>query len=484
MKVLNRRELPEERLATTDEKGRRVYIFPEKVRGIFRKWRTATQVVLIIIFLVLPWVKINGYQALLMDLPNRRFSIFGLTFWAHDGPLIFYILAILTIGLALFTALFGRIWCGWGCPQTVFIDGVFRRIEYLIMGSHIKQMRLATGPWSGEKIIKYGATWFLFALISIIISHSFLAYFTGADRLVQMTQHNPHQNWTVFLIMFFVSAVLMFDFGWFREQFCIIMCPYGRIQSVLMDDDSVTVSYDNIRGEPRRGTAKTGEVEGDCIDCYKCVSVCPTGIDIRRGLQMECVGCTACIDACDEVMEKVDKPKGLIRYASGNSLKGVPTRFLKSRTALYSIVLIVISVLFVINVSKREDLMITVLRGKDSPYQVVQEEHGNEAYENEDTSMIVNHFKMHLKNQTFEDASLTMKLPEVWRKKNVQIISQTDNINLDAGTDTTVHFFLKFPEKLTEGIGSNTVNLLIIDNLSHDVKSTKELKLIGPRSAS
>jgi cytochrome c oxidase accessory protein FixG len=473
MKVLNRRELPEERLATTDEKGRRVYIFPEKVRGLFRRWRTATQIVLIIIFLLLPWVKINGYQALLLDLPHRQFSIFGLTFWAHDGPLIFYILAILTIGLALFTALFGRIWCGWGCPQTVFIDGVFRRIEYLIMGSHIKQMKLATGPWNSEKIIKYGVTWFLFGVISIIISHSFLAYFTGAERLVQMTQHNPYENWTVFLIMFFVCAFLLFDFGWFREQFCIIMCPYGRIQSVLMDDDSVTVSYDDIRGEPRRGSTKPGETEGDCIDCYKCVSVCPTGIDIRRGLQMECVGCTACIDACDEVMEKVNKPKGLIRYASGSSLRGIPTRYFKSRTALYSIVLIVVTVLFVINVSDREDIMVTVLRGKDTPYQLIKES---------DTSRIINHFKIHLKNQTFEDADLTMTLPDEWKEKQVQIISQTDNIKILAGKDITIHFFLKFPADLTSDMGNDTVDLILVDNTTNDIKSREELKLIGPRS--
>ncbi|NIT12887.1 MAG: 4Fe-4S binding protein, partial [Candidatus Dadabacteria bacterium] len=266
MKVLNKRQLPEERLSTTDEYGKRVYIFPEKVHGRFRKWRTLTHSVLIIILLVLPWLKIGGYQALLFDIPNRRFSIFGLTFWAHDGPLIFYILAILSIGLAFITAIYGRVWCGWGCPQTVFVDGVFRRIEYLIMGSHIKQMNIAKAPWNGEKIFKYSLTWILFTIVSLIITHSFLAYFVGAERLVEMTQHRPAENWTIFLFMFFITSFLLFDFGWFREQFCIIMCPYGRIQSVLMDDDSVTVAYDYNRGEPRKGTTDYGEKEGDCID--------------------------------------------------------------------------------------------------------------------------------------------------------------------------------------------------------------------------
>jgi cytochrome c oxidase accessory protein FixG len=388
MKVLNKRELPQERLSTTDERGKRVYIFPEQVDGIFRKWRTITHIILIVILLVLPWVKVNGYQALLFDIPNRRFSIFGLTFWAHDGPLIFFILAILTIGLAFITAVYGRVWCGWGCPQTVFVDGVFRRIEYLIMGSHIRQMNLAKGPWNKEKTLKYTTTWFLFTVVSLIITHSFLAYFVGSERLVEMTQHRPGENWTIFLFMFFITSFLLFDFGWFREQFCIIMCPYGRIQSVLMDDDSVTVAYDYNRGEPRRGSViHQPKIEGDCIDCYKCVSVCPTGIDIRNGMQMECVGCTACIDACDEVMQHIDKPKGLIRYVSGNSLKGLTAKFFKPRTAIYSMLLILIFSLLIINVYKREEIMVTILRGKDLPYQVVQV--------GEDKK-IINHFKLHL----------------------------------------------------------------------------------------
>jgi len=475
MKVLNKRELPEQRLSTIDEKGKRVYIFPELVAGIFRNWRTLTQTILIAILLVLPWLKINGYQALLLDIPNRRFSIFGLTFWAHDGPLTFYILTILTIGLAFITAIYGRAWCGWGCPQTVFVDGVFRRIEYLVMGSHIKQMKLAKSAWNKEKIFKYSVTWFLFTLVSLVITHSFLAYFVGAERLVEMTLHNPEQNWTIFLVMFFITSFLLFDFGWFREQFCIIMCPYGRIQSVLMDDDSVTVAYDYNRGEPRKGSnMNQSEIEGDCIDCYKCVSVCPTGIDIRNGLQMECVGCTACIDACDDVMQHIDKPRGLIRYVSGSSLKGLTAKFFKPRTAIYSIVLILILSLLIINVYRREEIMVTILRGKDSPYQLVQEG---------ENKKIINHFKLHLKNQTFEDALLQLKVADNWKNDQIEIISQKKDIKILAGKDITVHFFLKFPQEVIKGTGAKSIEIDFIDLQTNDVKSKRSVKLIGPLSS-
>lgn len=473
MRVLNKRDLPQERPSTFDETGKRVYIFPEKVSGFFGKWRAVTQTVLIVILLLLPWIKIGGYQALLLDIPNRKFSVFGLTFWAHDGPLIFFILAFLTIGLAFMTAVYGRIWCGWGCPQTVFVDGVFRRIEYLVMGSHVKQMNLAKAPWNGEKITKYSITWFLFLVISLIITHSFLAYFVGAERLVDMTQHNPQENWTIFLIMAFITAVLLFDFGWFREQFCIIMCPYGRIQSVLMDDDSVTVSYDYNRGEPRKGSVKAGSAVGDCIDCYKCVSVCPTGIDIRRGLQMECVGCTACIDACDNVMEHIGKPKGLIRYVSGNTLKGMGSKLLKPRTAIYSVLLIVIISLLVVSISRRQDFVATILRGKDTPYQVVHES---------GESKIINHFKLHMKNQSFEDTVIALRLPGDINTKQIEIISQQKEIEVLAGKDVTVHFFLKFPRSILKQQGGSVVEVDFVDSKSNSVKASNILKLIGPLS--
>lgn len=474
MKVLDQRHLPDERPATMDEAGKRVFIFPEQAKGFWRNARTITEIILVIFFLVLPWIKIGGHQALLLNIGERKFSIFGLIFWAHDAPLIFFILAFLSIGLAFITAVWGRIWCGWACPQTVFIDGVFRRLEYWIIGSHIQQRNLARAPWGTKKFFKLSVLWSLFLIVSLIIAHSFLAYFVGADRLVEMTQQNPQQNWTIFLVMAFLAAFFLFDFGWFREQFCIIMCPYGRFQSVLMDEDSLTVSYDTVRGEPRKGTTKAGEMEGDCINCYKCISVCPTGIDIRNGQQLECIGCTACIDACDEVMEKIKKPVGLIRYATGNSLKGLTTKWFRPRVAIYSLLLIVVTVALVFSVSRREDIVVTVLRGKDTPFQVVKTA--------DDSEEIINHFKMHMKNQTFNDVSLKMVLPEEWKEKDIEIISQNKTIKLEPGKDETVHFFVKFPKGVTGGEGTRTIRLDFIDPGDNKIKTGEDVKLVGPGS--
>jgi len=474
VRVLDQRNLPDERPSTMDETGNRVFIFPASVSGFWRRSRNIVEVFLIILFLVLPWIKIGGHQALLLNIGDRQFSIFGLTFWAHDAPLIFFILALLTIGLAFITAVWGRIWCGWGCPQTVFIDGVFRRLEYWIIGSHIQQRNLAKAPWNVKKIFKLGLLWLLFLIVSLVIAHSFIAYFVGADSLVEMTQHNPEQNWTIFLVMGFITAFILFDFGWFREQFCIIMCPYGRFQSVLMDDDSLTVSYDPVRGEPRRGKTKSDEAEGDCIDCYKCVAVCPTGIDIREGLQLECIGCTACIDACDEVMEKVEKPKGLIRYATGSSLKGIKSKFFKPRVAIYSVLLIAVISALIFSISKREDIVVTVLRGKDSPYQVIKND--------EDGEEVINHFKLHLKNQTFENLNLEMAVPNVWKEKNIQIVSQAQTIKLDGGMNSTLHIFIKFPPSVTGAEGSKNIELDFIDIKNNKVRTREDVKLVGPKS--
>ena len=473
MKVLNQRNLPQERLATTDEKGRRVYIFPARVSGVFRNLRTLTQIFLILILLVLPWIKINGNQAVLFDVFDKKFAFFGLTFWSHDAPLIFFLLALLCIGLAFVTAIWGRVWCGWACPQTVFIDGIFRRIEYWIIGSEIKQKNLAKSSFSSEKATKYTAVWICFLVISIIISHSFLAYFVGAERLVEMTQHSPKENWTIFVVMAFITSILLFDFGWFREQFCIIMCPYGRFQSVLIDDDSLAVTYDYNRGEPRRNTVENPNQEGDCIDCYRCVAVCPTGIDIREGLQMECIACTACIDACDEVMEKVEKPKGLIRYDTPKGIEGLKSNIFRARTTIYLALLIFLFFGLVYLVSKKEDYLITILRAQDKPYSVVENNSGQKE--------VINHFKVHLKNHKFQNADLKIYLPNELSENGIQLITQTNTISLAPGKDSTIHFFIKFPNEILDKDGKKIVKVNFIDTEKNNLE--KEVKLVGPISS-
>ena len=315
-------ELHPDRLSTTDEQGRRIFLHPADVQGFFRTWRTRVQAVLLLFFLFLPWVEIQGRHALLLDLAQRRFEIFGLSLRAHNAPLLFLVFAAAAFGLFFTTAIYGRIWCGWACPQTVFIDGVFRRIEKWVEGSALERRKMDKEPFTLKKLSKRSLKWTLYLAATLVITHSFLAYFVGTDKIAEMIQKPPAENWGSFLFMLVSTAIILFDFAWFREQFCTLVCPYGRFQSVLMDKASMIVAYDTSRGEPRatpqaKIIAKNHNTQvGDCVNCYRCVQVCPTGIDIRRGVQMECIACTACIDACDDVMTKIKKPTGLIRYDS------------------------------------------------------------------------------------------------------------------------------------------------------------------------
>ncbi|RYG63166.1 cytochrome c oxidase accessory protein CcoG [bacterium] len=326
-------ELPKERLSTTDQAGRRIHLYPASVKGYFRDRKRYVHGFLLIVFLTLPWIHVSGRQLLLLDVAHREFFFFGLHFRAHDAPLILFLLLGFTFGIGLVTAIWGRVWCGWACPQTVFIEFLFRRIERLVEGSHRAQRALDERPLDSEKMMKKGLKWFLFVVVSLGISHSFLGYFVGTRELVRMVSSSPLENWTSFLMILVTTGIIAFDFGWFREQFCTIMCPYGRFQSVMMDNHSTIVAYDLKRGEPRRGTAPSPSAQGDCVNCLRCVQVCPTGIDIRRGLQMECIACTACIDACDEVMTKVDKPLGLIRYTTERELAGKKTKNVREYSA-------------------------------------------------------------------------------------------------------------------------------------------------------
>lgn len=324
-------------LKSLNEHGDRVAIIPLEVRGFWRKHRNWTQFILLVIFLALPWIKINGEQSLLIDFINRKFAVFGLVLWAHDAPLIFLVLLAATMTLAFATSIWGRIWCGWACPQTVFIDAVYRRVETWIEGPALTRIKNLKEPLSGHLLFRKIIKWICFFIISSLIAHSFASYFVGSDQLMAMLLHNPNKNWGYFVTISAMTALILFDFGYFKEQFCIVACPYGRIQSLLMDQDSLAVIYDEKRGEPRRGT---GAGTGDCVNCNRCVAVCPTACDIRKGVQLECIACTACIDACDEIMEKVKKPKGLIAY---NSISGAKGSLKSFRSLIYLSVFLSVS---------------------------------------------------------------------------------------------------------------------------------------------
>lgn len=459
------------KLTSVDEHGDRVNIIPAEVRGFYRRHRNWSQIVLLIIFLVLPWTTFNGHQTILLDIPKREFALFGILFKAHDAPLLFFILGALTLGLAFVTSIWGRVWCGWACPQTVFIDGVYRRIEQWIEGSYIERRRLRDGPMNLEKFRKVSLKWIAFFVVSSLIAHSFMAYFVGAKELLFMTQNPPADNWTYFILVAFFTSVILFDFGWFREQFCVIMCPYGRIQSVLLDQKSQAIIYDVKRGEPRRGTAAPGEKTGDCVACNRCVQVCPTGIDIRNGLQMECIACTACADACDEIMVKVNKPKGLIRY---DTLDGSKISLLKPRSLLYMVAIGLLTAGLTYAISTREPAHFTVLRGLGLPYSYVKNADGSE--------VILNQFRLHIHNQGEIAGKYQLTLPEELLKSGVEVQVAENPITLNPGESREWYFFVRVQPSLIPDRGQLKTEVHVRDLLHPEKFNTRrELILVGPR---
>ena len=320
-------------VTTINQDGSRFFLHTADVSGKWTTFRRVFGAVLIAIYVALPWIPINGSPALFFDVEQRRFHVFGLTLVPQDLWVMFF--GVTGLGFTLFfvTALLGRLWCGWACPYTVFLDHVFRRIERWTEGDAVARRKLDAAPWNAAKIARRGTKHLLYAICAALIAHVFLSYFVSIPRLYDHMHDGPLAHATSFGIVAALTASLWFCFGWFREQFCVIMCPYGRLQSALTDDDTVNVGYDEKRGEPRGAKGKT---TGDCIDCRRCVNVCPTGIDIRNGLQLECIGCAACIDACDDIMTKIGRPKGLVRYDSLNGLTGKKRRFLRPRVVAYT----------------------------------------------------------------------------------------------------------------------------------------------------
>jgi len=438
---------------------------------------------LIVIFFLLPCIKINGLPAILINLPDRRFTFFGLSFWGHDTPLLFFILAGFLLGLLFITSVWGRVWCGWACPQTIGIDGIFRRIETLVEGNYIARKKLQAAPFDKEKIRKKAIKWFLFFFISALVSHTFYAYFTGAGRLVSMALGSPSENLTTFYIVNATTLIILFNFGWFKEQLCTFICPYGRLQSVLMDEDSLVVAYDENRGEPRKGRNRSSGGEsprrllsgetGDCINCYKCVVVCPTGIDIRHGIQMECIACTSCIDACDEVMRVTKKPKGLIRYESENGLKGEKTIFWKMKTSIYFGLTLLSFLGLFLYVINRSELDITVLRAHENPYQVLSI--------SEEETLIANHFTLNLKNQSSQEMEVDIIRTGEMENSEIEIIAPTLPEIVPPGEAIKNHIFIKFSESILGKKGSRYFKLQIMAKSESVTKEyIKEISLVGP----
>lgn len=348
-----------ESVTTINDDGSRRFIHVSSVTGRFSKWRTIVGLLLIAGYAGLPWIRINGNPAVFLDVLHRQFHILGLTFVMQDLWVAFFLVSGLAFSLFFATALLGRVWCGWACPQTVFLD-VVRRIERWFEGDAPARDRLDRAPWTMGKIARRGGKSVAFGLFALAIAHIFLSYFVSIPELYHMMTSAPTEHWSAFLFVFAVGAGLWFNFAWFREQFCIVLCPYGRLQSALIDNHSMVIGYDTKRGEPRgkRGTPGAG----DCVDCRRCVAVCPTGIDIRQGLQIECIACAACVDACDGIMEKLKRPRGLIRYTSLDGLLGKPTKIIRPRIILYTALMALGAIVMTISLSTLRPATITVTR--------------------------------------------------------------------------------------------------------------------------
>lgn len=352
-------------VTTINEDGSRYFVHPADVKGFWTTWRRVAGVLLFLVFLALPVVKIGGNPAVFLDIAHRKFHLFGLTLMFQDLWLLFFLITGVGFGLFLLTAILGRVWCGWACPQTVFLDHFVRRIERFFEGDAPTRRRLDASPWTAEKLLRRGLKHVFFLLFAAVVAHMALSYFVSLPSLWQMMTDSPSAHWHLFFLVTAITGALYIDFAWFREQFCIVLCPYGRLQSALIDDSSIVVGYDEKRGEPR---GKPGATTGDCIDCRRCVQVCPTGIDIRQGLQMECIACEACIDACDEIMEKLDRPRGLIRHDSLNALAGTPSKFLRPRLYLYLVFAILGCSAFLFATTQVKPVLLYVTRLPGAPY--------------------------------------------------------------------------------------------------------------------
>lgn len=356
-------------IGTIDATGKRAWVFPKIPKGILYERRKWLSYFLLLFLISAPFIKVNHHQFMMFNVLERRFTIFGFPFWPQDFHLFVIIMIIGVVGLALFTVAFGRIFCGWFCPQTIFMEMVFRRIEFWIDGDRGAQIRLAKQEWNAEKIRKRLLKWFIFFLVSFGIANVFLAYLISSDKLLLLIKEGPFSNTSTLIALLIFTGVFYFIYAWFREQVCIIACPYGRMQGVLLDNKSINVAYDHVRGEKDTGRAKFNKNEdraatgkGDCIDCGLCVNVCPTGIDIRNGTQLECINCTACIDECDTMMEHVGLPKGLIRYASEDEIVKKERFQFTTRMKGYAAILAILTGVFIGMLFLRNEVEATVLR--------------------------------------------------------------------------------------------------------------------------
>ncbi len=400
---------------------------------------------LIAFFVTLPHLRWMGKPLILLNVPRREFTLLGTTFLPTDTLILMLLLGSAIIAVFLFSALFGRVWCGWGCPQTVYMEFVFRPIERQLEGGRSGSLALdkARGVMSPRRVLKY----LIYIPICLGLAHTFLAYFVGTDTLAEWVRLSPAEHPTPFLVMAVTTALIFIDFGWFREQTCLIACPYGRWQSALIDKRSMIVAYDAKRGEPRRAGKERGADAGDCVACNACVFTCPTGIDIRNGLQMECVHCTQCIDACDHVMEALNKPKGLIRYASQEELEGRSSGLLRPRVVIYSLALLITLSILTITLSTRKSAEVILLRSSSEPYSM------------EADGRIANQLRVKIVNRSNATRSYTATVTGL---DGGTVIAPELPLTVAAGAQRTTSLFLIAPSSIFR-TGRHSITVRISD---------------------
>jgi cytochrome c oxidase accessory protein FixG len=448
---------PERVLPTLNADGSRNRIRPRLYPGKLHSGRRFVAWALIVLFVGLPFLKIGGKPAILLDLVKREFSLFGHTYLATDGVLL--MLLMLSIFAVVFwtTALVGRAWCGWGCPQTVYMEFLFRPIERLFEGKREAQLRLDKSGLSLRRLAKN----LVFLGLSFALANVFLSYFVGTHTLRTWITEAPSQHMSGFLVVVATTALMFFDFAYFREQMCTVICPYARLQSVLLDRRSLLIGYDALRGEPRsKGKPKPGQ--GDCIDCQACVVSCPTGIDIRQGLQLECVACGQCADACDSIMARIGKPSGLIRYASQDALEtGKKTPLVRTRVVIYSVLLLGLLLTSTHALLAKPAADVTILRGIGAPF-------------SEDGAMVIDQIRVKIRNRSSAEQDYHVEISDL---RAARLIAPEDPLPIAAGDQRTTSVFVLLPQTaFVHGIVA--VHFRITD--AHGYRAELPYQLLGP----
>ncbi|MFM8912111.1 MAG: cytochrome c oxidase accessory protein CcoG [Flammeovirgaceae bacterium] len=454
-------------IATVDASGKRVWVYAKKPSGAFHNKRIIVSAVLLAIFFAGPFITLHGKPLMLFNIFERKFIVLGQIFWPQDFFLLAITLITFFVFVILFTVAFGRLWCGWACPQTLFMEMVFRKIEYWLEGDANHQRRQAnmrmTPGRMARKVVKHS----IFIVISLLISHVAMAYLIGIDEVKKIVSQSPTEHLGGFMGLVVFTGLFYGVFSWFREQACTVVCPYGRLQSVLLVKNSIVVAYDWIRGEPRGKLKKSQrtitEKQGDCIDCKMCVHVCPTGIDIRNGTQLECVNCTACIDACDDIMTKIDKPKGLIRYSSYNAIQEGSQKIVTPRVLGYSFVLVVLLGVLSFFIFTRADIETTILKVPGTLYTKTED------------GLITNVYSIEFVNKTLESVPLELKV-ESPAAATLTYIGET---SIQVPTESLLKrmILVKMPETSLTGM-KTTVVVGVYQN-GEKIQSAKA-KFVGP----